>query len=185
MFIGSGGGDKLDKKGLGWVGTILIFIVGSLILVLVLNPEVREWFEGLGPGSGGPPDINLSELAETYNTSYISQYLWNNYANEEIKLSDAHLCAGFGTGNCFFSAYIEGVDYCFTATTGLGYCDESAVYLIDPENVVEEAKQVYASPKFTIIGTVTKKEINFGYSYSPDYENAVVIQAIDIEVHPS
>lgn len=60
----------MDQRGLGWVGAILIFIVGSIILTLAINPQFREdivdWFRGLG-GSRGPSISELVNNPAQYN----------------------------------------------------------------------------------------------------------------------
>ena len=49
----------MDEKGIGWIGAILIFVVGSIILTLIINPQLREdiaeWFGGLTSGGALSP----------------------------------------------------------------------------------------------------------------------------------
>lgn len=60
----------MDQRGIGWAGAILIFIVGSIVLTLAINPQFREdivdWFRGLG-GSGGPSISELVNNPAQYN----------------------------------------------------------------------------------------------------------------------
>lgn len=169
---------------------IIIFIVGSLLLVFVVNPnfgkEIFGKLKDIEGWSGGPKDVSLSKLAETYRTDYISQYLWKNYSNENIKLSNVDFGLSYlneRRDSIMNARSVDGVDYYFCSTNPLVH-REKAVYLIDSKNVINEAKRKYSAPKFTIIGVVQKKSLDFGGFWSHNYENAVVIVATDIRVHP-
>lgn len=51
----------MDSRGIGWLGAILIFIVGSIALTLAINPQFREdiadLFRGLGSSALSPSEV--------------------------------------------------------------------------------------------------------------------------------
>lgn len=183
----------MKNRGIGLGKTLVVFIVGCLFLILLVNPQITEdisqFMENPGGITGGPPEVNFGELSETYEEDYISQYIWNNYENKKIKISNVSI-ASFGGGNKIHpvnKSTFEEIDYIFISTGSVGALNpnKDGVYLIDNKNAIGKAEEKYASCEFTIVGKLTKKEVDFGDPYKHDYENVVVVEASEINVHHS
>lgn len=190
----------MKNQGIGLGEALIVFVVGGLILVLLVNPQITEdisdFFENPSGELGGPPKIYFGKLRDTYEKEYISQYLWNNYKNQKIKIPNVKTIFGFFNEEKINNIreapyYTTGVDYYFVSTYttySIGVDLEDAVFLIDNENVISKARKEYAkyttSCSFTVTGIVTQKEICLS-TQCLEHENVVAIKATNIEVHHS
>lgn len=186
----------MKDRGIGLGKALIVFVVGGLILVLLVNPQITEdisdFFENPSGELGGPPKIYFGELDDTYEEEYISQYLWNNYKNQKIKIPNVKvaLLSLAEKRNNITEAPYTGVDYYFEKTKSALSSVENAVFLIDNENVISKAQEEYAKYiepcSFTITGRVTQiKEIHEVGFPTIEYENVVAVKATNIEVHHS
>jgi hypothetical protein len=185
----------MRQKGIGVIGAIIAMVIAGLIVygIIYYGPDIlREIRSTGGGGGGGPPNVDFGELSKTYTSGYISQYLWNNYANKEIRIPNAAPYET-GGGNSFLKSVDIGQYYfCATASSGWAFPTQGGVYLTDPENLIESALQTYVIPTFNIFGIVTMQEFDFGpwnwrnalNGISSDIENVIVIQVVRIEVIP-
>lgn len=179
---------------MGWRKTLIIFVIGCFILIALVNPhfteKMTELIRNRSRTIDGPPEVDFGEIKKTYEEGYIPQYLWNNYGNQKIKISDVGRLSSLRSSGNIISPFVstapksKNFDYYFKSTMPDTHPGEP-VYLIDNKNVISKAEEKYNSPIFTVIGIVKKKKIDVAWGdYQTNYENLVVIQATEIKVHP-